>query len=167
MNFQFAHDYDIDVPTYWKIFLSEPFNVEMYRDLKMKKREVVKQEDDGKVFVRWTHIEPTTPIPGWLQAVVKGSDYTEKNRLVWADNAMEVVIETSMFKDRFQMRGMYTVSPLDGGARCRREFKGDVKVSIPLLGGRIEKYMMEQLRDSYEIAARTTRKWIAGYKAQK
>ena len=61
-----------------------------------------------------------------------------------------------MFKDRFQMHGDYIVTPLDGGKRSRREFKGEVKVRVPLIGGRIEKFMMEQLRDSYDIAARVT-----------
>jgi hypothetical protein len=77
---------------------------------------------------------------------------------------MKVKIETAMFKDKFHMAGDYIVSPL-GDSRCRREFRGDVKVSIALIGGKIEKYMMEQMRDSYEIAARVTRKWIADEKA--
>jgi hypothetical protein len=67
-----------------------------------------------------------------------------------------------MFKDKFNMSGDYIVTPL--GDRCRREFKGEVKVSVPLLGGKIEKFMMEQLRDAYEVAARVTRQWIAKQK---
>jgi len=167
MNFSFVHEFDIDVPSYWKMFLSEPFNVEMYAELKMQKREVLKQEDDGKVFRRTVYIEPSTPIPSWLQSVVKKTAYTEHDTLTWATNSMEVVIETEMMKDRFKMAGLYTVTPLDGGKRCRREFKGEVKVAIPLIGGRVEKYMMEQVRDSYDVASRVTRRWIANGTAVK
>jgi hypothetical protein len=164
MNFNFAHDFDIDVANYWKIFLSPEFNKEMFADLKMKKYEVVKQEDDGKRFHRVQVLEPSTPIPGFLQSIVKSTGYTEIDNLDWSTNVMDVVIETQMFKDRFAMGGKYAVTPLDGGKRCRREFRGEVKVSIPLIGGRIEKYMMEQLRDSYELAAATTRRWIGKQK---
>jgi hypothetical protein len=160
MQFSFVHEFDIDVAGYWKIFLSEPFNVEMFKELKMKDYKVLKQTDDGKHFLRTQSLEPTTPIPGFLQAVVKSTGYTEIDDLDWSTNVMHVKIETAMFKDRFRMEGDYAVSPLDGGKRCRREFRGEVKVSMPLIGGKVEKYMMEQMRDSYEIAARLTRRWI-------
>jgi hypothetical protein len=110
--------------------------------------------------------EPSTPIPGFLQSVVKSTGYTEIDDMDWGTNVMRIQIETAMFKDRFQMHGDYIVSPLDGGKRTRREFKGEVKVSVPLIGGRIEKFMMEQLRDSYDLAARTTRRWIEKGKTQ-
>jgi hypothetical protein len=161
MNFHFSHDFDIDVANYWKIFLSEEFSKEMFADLKMKKYEVSKREDDGKRFVRVQTLEPTTPIPSFLTSLIKSTAYTEYDDLDWATNTMKVDIKTAMFQDKFKMGGNYTVTPLDGGKRCRREFKGEVKVSIALIGGRIEKYMLEQMRDSYETAAATTRRWIA------
>jgi hypothetical protein len=160
MNFSFVHEFDIDVPSYWKLFLSEPFSVELFKELKMKEYKVLKQTDDGKVFHREQACEPTTPVPGFLQSVVKSTGYTEIDDLVWADNKMHVRIDTAMFKDRFSMQGDYIVTPLDGGKRCRREFRGEVKVAVPLIGGKIEKYMMEQMRDAYDVAARVTRHWI-------
>jgi hypothetical protein len=165
MHFSFVHDFDIDVAGYWKIFLSPEFNKDMFAELRMKDYKVVKQEDDGKHFHRIQTLEPTTPIPGFLQSIVKSTGYTEHDDLDWSTNVMKVKIETAMFKDRFRMAGDYMVTPLDGGKRCKREFRGEVKVSMALIGGRIEKYMMEQIRDSYDIAARVTRKWIAQQKS--
>ncbi len=165
MNFSFVHEFDIDVAGYWKIFLAPEFNKEMFGELKMKEYKVEKLEDDGKRMHRVQKLEPSTPIPGFLQSVVKSTGYTEVDDLDYSKNVMHVKIETQMFKDRFHMEGDYIVSPLDGGKRCRREFKGEVKVAMPLIGGRVEKYMMEQLRDSYDIAARVTRRWIEKQKA--
>ena len=166
MNFSFVHEFDIDPAGYWKIFLSPEFNKDMFSELKMKEYKVVTQEDDGKHFHRVQTLEPSTPIPSFLQSVVKSTGYTEIDDLDWASNVMKVKIETQMFKDRFHMAGDYVVTPLDGGKRCRREFKGEVKVTMALIGGRIEKYMMEQLRDSYDIAARVTRRWIEQQKVK-
>ena len=160
MNFSFVHEFETDPASYWKLFLSPEFNKDMFGELKMKKYEVVEQTDDGKTFHRKQVCEPSTPIPSFLASVVKSTGYTEIDDMEWGTNKMRIKIETAMFKDRFTMHGDYLVTPLDGGKRCRREFKGEVKVSMPLIGGRIEKFMMEQLRDSYDIAARVTRRWI-------
>jgi len=165
MNFSFVHEFDTDVKTYWKIFLSPEFNKEMFADLRMKKYEVLEQKDENGKFHRVQTLEPTTPIPGFLQSIIKSTGYTETDDLDWATNIMKVKIETAMFKDKFHMAGDYSVQPIGDGKRVRREFRGEVKVSMALIGGKIEKYMMEQMRDSYEIAARVTRKWIEKEKA--
>ena len=165
MQFNFAHDFDIDVANYWKIFLSPEFNQDMFmNELKMKHYAVKEKTDDGKHMHRVQDVEPSVPIPGFMQSLVKSTGYREIDELDYATNTMRVTIETQMFKDRFSMAGNYQVTPLDGGKRCRREFKGEVKVSIPLIGGKVEKYMMEQMRDSYDAAARCTRRWIDDYK---
>jgi hypothetical protein len=167
MNFNFSHEFDIDVASYWKIFLSPEFNQDMFlNELKMRKYELLEMKDDGKKMHREQLAEPSTPIPGFLQSIVKSTGYTEIDDLDWSTNVMRVRIETAMFKDRFSMFGDYVVTPLDGGKRCRREFKGEVKVSVPLVGGKIEKFMMEQMRDSYDVAARCTRRWIDKFKAE-
>jgi hypothetical protein len=160
MQFNFAHDFDIDPKSYWKLFLSDEFNEDLFRELKMKNRIVVSQADDGKTFHRVQKMEPSTQIPSFLQSMIKETGYTEIDTLEWDKSTMKVVIETAMFKDRFHMSGLYVVSPLGEGQRCRREFKGEVKVSMALIGGKIEKFLMEQLRDSYEVAARVTKKWV-------
>jgi hypothetical protein len=160
MNFSFVHDFDIDPQAYWKLFLSDPFNEDLFRELKMRSRTVVEQKDDGKTFYRVQKMEPTTPLPGFLQAIVKSTGYTEIDTLDWSTGVMKIVIETAMFKDRFDMHGDYIVTPVDGGKRCRREFKGEVKVSMPLIGGKAEKFMLDELRNAYDVAARVTRAWI-------
>jgi hypothetical protein len=166
MNFNFGHDFDIDVANYWKIFLSPEFNQDMFlNELKMREYNVLEMKDDGKTMHRVQKLEPANPVPSFLQSIIKSTGYTEIDDLDWSRNVMKVKIETAMFKDKFSMSGDYAVLPLDGGKRCRREFRGEVKVSVPLVGGKIEKYMMEQIRDSYDVAARCTRRWIEKFKA--
>jgi hypothetical protein len=161
MNFSFVHEFDIDVARYWKIFLLDAdFNKEMFRETGMREYKVLEQKDDGTRFHRVQVLEPTTPIPSFMQSIIKSTGYTETDDLVWSTNVMDVKIEPQMLKERFQMQGKYSVTPIGDGTRCRREFKGEVKVSMPLVGGKVEKYMMEQMRDSYEVATRVTRRWI-------
>jgi hypothetical protein len=98
-------------------------------------------------------------------SVIKDTAYTEHDVYNRERSSMDVRIEPALMKDRFHMTAVYAVTPL-GEGRCRREFSGEVKISVPLLGGRIEKMMIEQLNDAYEVAARVTRQWVAKRKSQ-
>ncbi len=159
MQFSFVHEFDVDVANYWRIFLSEPFNVDMFARLNMKEYKVLERTDDGKVFHRVQTLEPTVKIPAFVTAMISSTAYVETDNLVWTTNVMDIHIEYPKLRDRFQMNGQYVVSPL-GDKRCRREFRGEIKVSAPLIGGKIEKYIMEQMRDSYDKASQVTREWI-------
>ncbi len=159
MNFSFQHEFDIDVAGFWKMFFSDEFCKELYEKLGMKSRTVSEFKDDGKTLIRVQRLEPSTPLPGWAQSVIGDISYTERNRLEWAKNVMEVIVEPAAQKDRIDFKGNFSVTPL-GDKRCKRTFEGAVKVSIPFLGGKIEKYMMEQVRDGYDTAAKVTKAYI-------
>lgn len=159
MNFSFVHEFDIDVAGFWKLFFSDEFSLELYKQLGMKSRTVSEFKDDGTTLVRVQKLEPTTPLPSWAQSVIGDISYVERNKLVWAKNAMDVVIEPTSQRERIDFKGVFAVTPV-GEKRCKRSFDGSVKISIPFLGGRIEKYMMEQVRDGYDTAAKVTKQFI-------
>lgn len=159
MNFSFAHEFDIDVAGFWKVFFSDEFSTELYKQLAMKSRTVSEFKDDGKTLTRVQKLEPSTPLPGWAQSVIGDISYVERNKLDWSKNAMDVVIEPVAQRERIDFKGVFAVTPL-GDKRCKRTFEGSVKISIPFLGGRIEKYMMEQVRDGYDTAAKVTKQFI-------
>jgi hypothetical protein len=77
---------------------------------------------------------------------------------------MEVIIEPAVMTSKFDMKASFTLSPV-GEGRCKRVFEGDVKVSIMIVGGQVEKYMIDEMRRSYDIATDVTRRWIAQRKA--
>jgi hypothetical protein len=164
MNFSIVHEFDTDVKSYWDLFLSPPFTEALMGALKMKNYKLIKREDDGTTFRRSQSMEPTVALPSMFASMVPSLGYTEHDTLAWANNSMRIVIEPASMKEKFQTAGDYIVTPI-GDKRCRREFRGDVKVSIPLLGGKMEKFTVEQMKESYEVAARITREWIQKAKA--
>ncbi len=91
MNFQFSHDFDIDVAGYWKLFFSDDFNKDLFlNELKMREYKLVEKTDDGKKLHRVQTLEPSTAIPGFLQSVVKSTGYTEIDDLDYSTNVMNV-----------------------------------------------------------------------------
>lgn len=165
-HFRFEHDFDIDAKDYWDIFFSDEYNAEMYREIKMKEHKVVSFTDDGRIIRRQVRLSPSTEVPAIFKSVISDMSYIEHNVFDREKSEMEVVVEPAMMKGRLDLRGVYAVKPL-GPGRCRRSFEGDAKVSIMLIGGKVEKYMIEQVRESYDIAARVTRRWIEKWKKER
>ena len=93
MNFSFVHEFGIDPDGYWKIFLAPEFNKDMFGELKMKKYEVLVLKDDGKHFHREQVCEPSTPVPSFLQLVVKSTGYTEIDDMDWGTGVMKIKIQ--------------------------------------------------------------------------
>ena len=136
MNFSFVARVRHRLASYWKIFLVagvQQGHVRRAEDEEVRGRS--SRTDDGKHFHREQMCEPSTPIPGFLQSVVKSTGYTEIDDLDWGTNVMRVKIETAMFKDRFAHARRLHRHAARRRQALRREFKGEVKVSVPLIGG--------------------------------
>ncbi len=164
MNFSFVHEFDTDVKSYWNLFLSPEFTEALMGALKMKNYKLIDKTDDGKTFRRTQSMEPSVALPAMFAKVVPSLGYTEYDTLDWEKSSMRIVIEPASMKDKFQTSGDYIVTPI-GEKRCRREFRGEVKVSIMLIGGKMEQFTHDQMKEAYEVAARLTREWIQKAKA--
>ncbi len=96
----------------------------------------------------------------WASSVIKETGYIEHDEYFKDRSEMLVRIEPAMMKDRFKMNATFRVTPV-GSDRCRREFSGDVSIGVPLIGGKIEKFMVEQMQKGYETAAVVTREFVS------
>jgi hypothetical protein len=62
---------------------------------------------------------------------------------------------------KVQANGTYEIRPADGG--CERLVKGEIRVAIPLVGGKIEKVVADELRSSYERGATFALHWMQAH----
>ncbi len=165
LHYRFEHEFDCDPKTFWDFFFTEDYNAEVYQALRMVERKMLEFKDEGPTIRRSQRFKPAVSLPSVLQKVIPDSSYTERNVFHKDKSAMDVVIEPVAMASKFDMRGTFTVTPA-GEGRCKRVFEGDVKVSIMLVGGQVEKFMVEQMKTSYEIATKVTRDFIAKRKAK-
>ena len=165
MQFRFVHDFDVEPAGFWEMFFSEAFETELFRGLKMRSWKVTERRDEGSKLFRTVKLEPDMAVPSWAASIIKETGYTEIDLYSKAESKMDVRIEPAVMRDRFHLSGVFAVTPL-GPGRCRREFSGEIRVSVPLLGGKIEKFMLDQIRDGYDQAARVTQAFIARRKSQ-
>jgi hypothetical protein len=161
MKFTIAHEFDCDAKTYWDIFFDLDYQKDMYSGLGIKERTVLLFEEDDREIRRKIKMVPQRDLPGALKSILKGDlGYIEHNVYHKGKDLMDVRIEPTLMADRFKMSAEFRVVTL-GPKRVRREFVGEIKVSVPLFGGKIEDLVMTDVRKSYDQAAVTTAKWIA------
>jgi len=160
MEFSFAHEFSIEPEGFWQLFFSEPYEKDLFRCLKMKSYTVVERRDEGRLYRRVLDLSPEMAVPSWATNVVRETRYREHDVFHRDRSAMDITIEPAVLKERFVMSGVFKVTPLPGG-RCRREFSGEIRILVPLIGGKIEKFLVDRMREGYDAAAALTRDWIA------
>jgi hypothetical protein len=163
MEYRIEDTFDVSAERYWEIFFSDEYNAGLWPALDIK-RELLAFERTGEGPSLRIHREqrllPQREVPGFIKKLVSGAiSYVEKNDFVAADNAMRTVTIPGFAADRITTTGVYRLELL-GDARCKRVWEGVCECRIPLVGGKVEKQLVEEVRESYRRAADFTRKWI-------
>jgi hypothetical protein len=149
---------------YWEMFFSDEYNTALWAHLDIA-REVLEfrreGEGDAAVIHRTQRLTPRRDVPSALRKLVSDSiSYVEKN--VWRarDNQMEVVTTPNFFADKFAAKGIYRLEAI-GNDKLRRVWKASCECRVPLVGGKVESHVVEEVKRSYKATTIFTRDWIA------
>ena len=164
MHYTITDDFDTSLEHYWEVFFDDAYNAELYKRLRIG-REVLEikreGEGDGLVIRRKIKLSPQREVPALVAKFVKGAiTYTEQNVYTARASTIEVVTIPGFMADSLTTRGVYKVAAL-GPNKVRRTWDGDVICKIPLLGGKIEKGIVDEVTQSYRDTTDFTRKWLA------
>jgi hypothetical protein len=165
MKYTIEDTFEVSAPEYWSVFFDDQYCAKLWPALDIK-CEVLSMERTGEgdatEIRREQRLTPNRELPALIQKFVKGGfSYLEKNHYKAKDSAMRTTNTPSFMADKITTVGLYRVEPL-GASRCKRIWEGEVDVSIPLVGGKIEKLLVDEVRESYRKATEFTRKWHAG-----
>lgn len=164
MKYTIADEFETTPQRYWEVFFDEEYNRRLFEALKIG-REVLEDrregEGDALEIRRKLRLTPQREVPAALQRFVKGAiAYVEDNHFRARTNAMEVVTTPSMLADSIVTRGTYRLE-VAGPRRVRRIWDGEVSVKIPLVGGKAEKMLVDEVTASYKATTDFTRRWLA------
>ncbi len=95
---------------------------------------------------------PPTSLPGFMQGMVKSNHYGEAREWFVADMRCEWRIEPSFAADKVDIKGTVKVVPVTA-TTCKRIVDGTFSVKVPLLGGKIEAFIIKQTEDTFEKVA--------------
>jgi hypothetical protein len=166
-RFSIVHEFDCEPALHWELFFDEAFNVDQFARIQCE-RKLLSQRDEPERRLRDQEITPQRDVPGVLRKLLPSGALKYVERGVWKKPAGPLTVNVTVpaAGDRFAMTADYSVSPLPGG-RCRREFAGECSVRVPLVAGMAEKAIIDNLRQTYDDAARVFNDWIARRKTAK
>ena len=120
----------------------------------------VQQQGDGAT-VRMEQVQPVQGVPGFAKKFA-GDTTDAVVEEVWSSHlTATMVVETPGKPTRIQ--GSYTLSETDG--RTTQKFDGECKVSVPLIGGKLEKVMTDLFVEGREQEAQAGSTWLRGERA--
>ena len=143
MKMTVTHRFDADVETVFALITDPEFLARMYADEGASDVQVDSDHhDDGPTIV--TRRKVTVDLPGFAKKVMQPTNtVVQTDEWAAADaNSSRVCryrVEVQGVPSRID--GTLTLSP--DGAGTRHDVVAEVKVSIPLLGGRLEKFAVE------------------------
>lgn len=162
MKYTIEDEFDVSAQRYWEVFFDPEFNKAQWAYLNIEHEplefEKTGEGDDLKI-VRVQRLTPHREVPAIIAKFVKGAiTYTERNEFTARTNSMKTVSKSNFMADKIDNHGIYRLEVL-GPKRVKRVWEGECNVNIPLVGGKIEKILVDEVRESYRKATEITRKW--------
>jgi hypothetical protein len=141
---QLTHHYDHDVETVFALITDPDFVTRKYEALGAKDIGVDRVETDDGGYEVVTKRTMTIDLPGFAKRVMTPTNTAVQNE-VWSpadelgNRLCTYVVEIQGLPSK--VSGTLTLSPDAGGTK--QYIDADLKVSIPLIGGKLEKFGVE------------------------
>lgn len=126
--------------------------------------DAMEQTADGGIDIVTTQTLRADRLPGVVTQFHRG-DLSFVREETWGpltDGRATAVIKGSIPGAPAKLSGTAELRPTDDGAGARLEFSATVEVRIPLVGGKVENFVGNQLADLLIAEQRFTTDWING-----
>jgi hypothetical protein len=156
------HELECDEETYWKCVFADDYNRRLYKDtLKFPGYELVDQKEDDQKIVRKVHVDPPTgSMPAAVKKVVGDKlSWIEEGTFDKGSRRYSFKVVPSAMPEKIQNRGVLWTEKLEG-KRCVRLAQISIEVKVFMVGSIIEERLINDLRASYETAAKFTNEYV-------
>ena len=162
MDFHITHDFAADRDAVARALLDRNFQ-ESLRDLgALAERQVLSQEElEGGGVRRRTRCVLDVQLSGTAKRFLGDAEPSWVEEAVWdpARYTWRWHVIPEVAADLFKAAG--TISLTDGNTTTRREVAGSVRVSVPLYGGKVERWVVEGLQRAYAEEAERLDTWLS------
>jgi hypothetical protein len=156
MRFRFEHEFRGTVEAYWRAFFDDALTRDQYERLGVRELEVVERREDDEALARTLRVVPARELPAVLRRLTGASlGYTETTVLDRRAGVATTTVVPDTLADRITIGGRHVVTSPSPGAIVRT-FEGSVEVRVAVIGGRIERAIVEDMRRSYAASAAMT-----------
>jgi hypothetical protein len=123
---------------------------------------VLERRRDGPLTHDRLRVSPRAELPALAQRALGSKRFSYVQVVDSDDDTMTTrwKVLADVLPDKVQCEGTSRIVPTADG--CERIIEGEIRVAIPLVGGSIERAVLESLEKSYERAADVIRRHLAG-----
>lgn len=123
-------------------------------------REVLQTGSAGGLPSRTVRLTGRKPLPGAVAKLLGSSQirYVQEERIDAAARTIHWRVTAPDLSDRFEAQGTWRI--IAEGTSSVRLIEGEIRVSIPLVGGKIERAVVEELTASYDKSAAFAQRWL-------
>jgi hypothetical protein len=159
MKISYRHRLPADPATAWAELQSAAYSEAVAKEGGADVQLLEESEKDG-ARVRRLRVTGKRPLPGFAQAALgmERLSYVQQETSVPGAHKLRWKVVPDKLADRVLAEGTYELLPdADGSVRA---IEGTIDVRIPLVGGRIEKALAEELQKSYDRTALFAQRWL-------
>lgn len=163
MEYTIEDNFDVSAARFWDVFFDPEFDAALWPALDID-REVLRFDRSGEGSALEIHRElrltPRREIPRMLRSFVTSAvSYVQKDHFRARDNLIETRTTPNFMADRIDNHGVFRLEVL-GENRVKRIWTGHCSAKVPLVGGKVEAFLVEQIRDSYRKTTDFMRTWF-------
>jgi hypothetical protein len=146
--------------TYWKCVFDEEYNRRLYVDeLKFRDLKTLEQEEKGDTIRRKLYLNPPpADLPGPVAKVVGDLSWVEEGTYDKKTGRYRFKVTTASMPDKTHIDGEIWCEPKGNGVE--RIAKSKVEVKVFMVGGIVEKRILDDMKKSYEVAASFTDRFV-------
>ena len=159
MKIAFRHRLPSDPATAWAELQSAPYSEAVAQEGGADV-EVLEVSERNGARVRRIRVTGRRPLPGFAQAALGAErlSYVQEETSIPGAFKLRWKVVPDAIPERVLAEGTYELLP-DGDGSVRA-IDGTIDVRIPLVGGRIEKALAEELQKSYDRTALFAQRWL-------
>jgi uncharacterized protein YndB with AHSA1/START domain len=118
-------------------------------------------EDDATLRTSW-HVRAGKTLPGFVKPFVDGGRLSFVESMTWRkrDGEIDMTITPQVLGGRVGIAATYTLRAA-GDGKVHRRYKGAITASIPLLSGKIERAILEEITRGMPAMADCSQQWLA------
>jgi hypothetical protein len=161
-KFRFEHEFRDATPReIFEIYFDPENLAEQDRIADIERRELVEEKETPEQLERTYRVYPRKQPPAVAKPFLDDGTLLYVEKLVWkkAEDRIEFDIRPSVAGGRAHIGATYRVAPV-GPGRVRRVYEGKATVKIPLVGGRVERGIVDELEASLKRTAQCTQEWL-------
>jgi hypothetical protein len=159
MKFEIKHAFSCTPDQLWELFEDATYEAKLAAASGAGREVLERREEAGELLVR-RKISAKRELPAAFAKIIgtEQISYEQETRRAPGADTMRWRILPHVLQDRFKGAGTTVVRATPGG--CERIIAGELSIAIPLMGGKLEARLIEDITAGYDKGAAVLRELL-------